>query len=127
MTDVWDNEPDLTQLRHAYALLAVDPHEALTELHNLADRGSVMSMVYIAHAIRNGIGTRMDLPQAEAWYRRAADRGSLLALYEVGRIYLEMENYPKAVETFSKGVTKNHAPSMHMLGLMYLEGNGVAK
>jgi uncharacterized protein len=125
MTDAWDSEPDLTQLGHAYALMRVDPQAALVELHRLADRGSVMSMMYIGHANSKGIGTQIDLPQAAAWYRRAADRGSLFALYKVGRIYWDMGNYPKAVEAFNEGATRNDAPSMHMLGLMYLEGNGV--
>jgi TPR repeat protein len=127
MAEVWDNEPDLAQLQLAHALLATDPAKALVELKALADRGSVMSMLYIAHAVRNGAGTQVDLPLAEEWYRRAASRGCLSASYEVGRVCLDMQDYPKAVEAFRNGAAKNYPPSLHFLGMMYLKGQGVQK
>jgi uncharacterized protein len=121
----WAKEPDMESLTRAHSLLASDPGQALTELKALADRGSVMSMLYIANAYRNGVGSGTDLQQAEEWYRRAMDRGSVLGSYELGRVYYEMENYPKAEKAFRAGESQNYAPSINMLGMMHLGGTGV--
>jgi TPR repeat protein len=86
-----------------------------------------MSMIYLADAYRLGIGTTVDLRQAEDWYRRAANSGSLLGTYELGRFCLEMTRYMEAVKAFSAGAARNYSPSMRMLGIMYMEGNGVEK
>jgi uncharacterized protein len=88
MQATWENEPSLEQLRHAYALLTKEPIQALEQLRELAGRGSVMSMVYIANAHRRGRGVDRDLPRAKEWYSKASERGSALASYELGRIHL---------------------------------------
>jgi TPR repeat protein len=123
--NLWEGEPDLAELRRAHGLLATDGTQALIELKALADRGSTMSMVYLAHAYRTGIGTGIDLRQAEDWYGRAAKRGSTLASYELGRVCLELKRYADAKEAFNVGTAKSYAPSMHMLGMMYFKGSGV--
>jgi uncharacterized protein len=127
MDAIWNTEPDLEKLRHSYGMLKTNPSEALHDLRDLADRGSVMSMIYIANAYRNGVGTNTDLRQAEEWYRRAADGGSILASYELGRVFLERKEYHSAKEAFDIGVSQNYPPSMHMLALMYLRGTGVVR
>ena len=127
METIWESEPDLDALRRSHAMLAANPLEALKELRKLADRGSVMSMIYIANSYRTGVGTDKDLYQAQEWYRCAAQKGSPLAAYELGRIYLEENNYVKAREAFESGSAKNYAPSMHMLARMYLLGTGVTR
>jgi TPR repeat protein len=70
MVPMWENEPDIDELC-LHASLSTDPTRALAGLRALAGRGSVMSMVYIAYAYRTGIGTKIDLTQAEEWHRRA--------------------------------------------------------
>jgi TPR repeat protein len=98
MSEAWDSEPDLEQLHKAYGLLSTDPEQALVKLRILADRGSLMSMVYIANAYRNGIGVKVDIPQSEYWYTLAANGGSALASYELGRMFLDRNAYSKAEE-----------------------------
>jgi TPR repeat protein len=120
--DNWESEPDLQQLRRAHGLLTTDPARALTDLKSLADRGSVMSMVYIADAYKNGIGTRVDLSQAREWYTRAGDLGSLLSIYELGRLCLDLKQYSDAKYAFERGAARGHMPSMNMLGKMYYNG-----
>ena len=56
----WDQEPDLDELRRLMDMQATDPAQALGGLEELAGRGSTMSMVYLAHAYRNGIGVNVD-------------------------------------------------------------------
>lgn len=123
----WAKEPDGDELRRAYDLLATAPADALVALKGLAKRGSVMSMLYIAEACRKGMGTNVDLVQAQDWYRRAANCGSIPASYELGRILFELKNYAKSKEAFDVGEAHDYAPSINMLGMMYLRGLSVEK
>ena len=127
MTYDWSKEPDLEHLREAQGLLASNPEQALVELKALADRGSIMSMLYIADSYKRGTISKIDLAQAEHWYRRAMNAGSLLGSYELGRLYYQMKNYPNAEEAFRVGERKDYPPSLHALGLMHLKGFGFEK
>ncbi|HTO83812.1 MAG TPA: tetratricopeptide repeat protein [Methylomirabilota bacterium] len=123
----WENEPDLAQLRRAHSLLRDNPAQALRDLEGLADRGSTMSMLYIGYACRHGEGTARDLVRAAEWYSRAASRGSKLGRYLLGRVYLELERYAEAQQMFEMGVSENYAPSMNLLGIMYMRRRGIER
>jgi uncharacterized protein len=125
MTPTWNNEPDMDELRRLHALLSANPSQALVGLRGLAERGSLMSMIYVANAHSKGIGTDVNPRQAEEWYRRAIVGGSVLASYELGRNFLEKKDFRGAQEMFSAGTEKVYPPSMHMLALMHLRGQGV--
>lgn len=121
-------EPDIDRLHRAYTQLQAEPgQDAINHLEDLAKSGSLMSMIYIAWAYKNGIGVIADDKLAERWYRRAVDGGSRLATYYLGHFYLEREEYSRAEEVFSIGVLAEYSPAMFCLGCMYLEGVGVAK
>jgi len=84
-----------------------------------------MSMLYIGDAYdEKGAGTT-DLARAAEWFSRAADRGSTLGRHKLGRVYLDLERYAEAQQMFEIGVSENYAPSMNMLGLMYMRGIGI--
>jgi TPR repeat protein len=125
MTSVWDNEPDLDELRQAYQLIDTAHQQAMEKLESLAARGSPMSMMYIADAYRTGKGTKIDLVRAEEWYRRASENGMVLGTYELARIYLDAKRYEQAKEAFDIGASKKYLPSINMLGTMYRDGLGV--
>jgi TPR repeat protein len=84
----WAREPDPKELTAASLMLAVNPAEAYSRLRTLAERGSITSMAYIGDVHRFGIGSPIDLEEAEKWYRQAADKGSLIALYDLATLYL---------------------------------------
>jgi uncharacterized protein len=127
MVPMWENEPNLDKLRQLHALQSTDPTRALAGLRALAGRGSVMSMVYIAHAYKTGNGTKIDLTQAEEWHRRAVAAGIVRASYESGRGHLRRMAYRGALDAFRIGAKENYAPSMNILALMYLRGEGVPR
>lgn len=124
--EVWSKEPDLALLNHAYELFAIDPAKGLTELRKLANRGSTMSMMYIASAYRNGKGVTADSLQAEEWYKRASAYGFVPASYELGRSLLERKEYSAAIDCFLKGDSANYSPSLNMLGIIYRDAEGVS-
>ena len=127
MSQLWEKEPDLAKLREAHALMATAPKQALIELKALASRGSLMSMLYIASAYKEGKGTEVNISQAEEWYKRAGDGGVSLASYKLGRLYLEEKDYSRAKEVFMLGASQDYMPSLNMLGIMYRDGEGVEK
>jgi hypothetical protein len=60
----WEGEPDLPELHDAYGLMATDPVRAVAQLTDLAERGSLMSMVYLAEAYEKGTCVNVDAATA---------------------------------------------------------------
>jgi len=85
--ELWKREPDQARLNQASLQLNTEPEKALAELEKLASAGSVLSMVYLGHAFRNGIGAAIDVDKSENWYRKASDGGSALAAGILGAHY----------------------------------------
>jgi hypothetical protein len=108
-------------------MLQSDSANALIELKALAESGSIMSMVYLGDAYKLGKGTKIDLSRAEEWYRRAADKGSLLGSYSLGRLYFRLKRYVEAKNAFSVAAARDYIPAVHFLGRMYASGKGVEK
>jgi TPR repeat protein len=124
---IWENEPDMAGARDAHDLLASNPIEALKKLRLLAERGSRMSMVYLGDAHEKGIGTKPSLLQAQIWYERAAQGGSVFGSYKLGRYYFKLKNYEKAAEALKIGASREYMPCIIQLGRMHLRGQGVEK
>jgi uncharacterized protein len=122
---MWNDEPDISELRRLHGELSTNPEQAVAGLKALAGRGSAMSMVYVANAYRKGVGAPIDLQQSTEWYRRAAAAGSIPASYELGRNLLEAKQYDEARTAFATGVAQEYSPSMNVLAGMYMSGDGV--
>ncbi len=118
-------EPDQLALSSAYELLQSEPQKAFPVLEGLADKGSLMSMLYLADAYMKGLGTPTDLTAAEKWLMRATDRGSHVAPHQLGLLYLDLKDYEKAEKMFRLGASWNYLPSLYRLGMMYSDGVGV--
>jgi|SRR5579885_52563 len=123
----WSAEPDLARLHRAHQLLKTDAVTALIELSSLAEKGSIMAMIYLGNAYKLGQGTRIDQSQSERWYRRAADAGSMPAYYELGRVYLERKQYEEAKQAFTVAADRGYIPAVHFLGRMFFYGQGVTR
>jgi uncharacterized protein len=121
----WQGEPDLTELHHAYGLMMTDPARAIAKLTELAERGSPMSMVYLAEAYKKGTGVDVDVVKADELYDRAAKAGSVIALYNVGLDHLDKSQFSKAEEAFKISADKGYLASVRQLGKMYAKGIGV--
>ncbi len=133
MDENWQCEPDLEELRLSHDLIAVNVNEAIERLTNLADRGSIMSMIYLGHIYQNGPTIPPDFKNAERWLARASEQGSGVALYYLGMMYLKEERYDKARFTFeaSSSAGNNTAAyrlgSIYRLGSLYIRGLGGPK
>jgi len=123
----WADEPDLMELRQAYDLMTVDRPQALARLQSLVDRGSTISMLYIAKSYVTADLSKENLLEAERWYRKAADQGSDFALYSLGKLYIKMGQSAEAKAISSSNSLRDYLPAIHELGRMYHYGIGGEK
>lgn len=124
---VWEREPDMAAVRAAYDLMKSAPAEALDRLRALAERGSLMSMAYLGDAYERGVGTKVSLVQAQEWYSRAAQAGSVFGSYKLGRCYFRLKDYAKAADAFKVGASRDYMPCVTQLARMHLRGQGVPR
>lgn len=120
-------EPDLRRFDRAYKLLEAGQEEGLLELRQLADDGSVLSMVHLGDAYRFGKVAKADFAEAEKYYRKAADHGSLLAHYFLGWLFLKQNRLEEAMRYLNLASGKGYGPATNFLGLIYITGRGVGK
>ena len=45
-------------------------------------------MYWLGYMYASGLGVSPDFPEAQSWYKKAADRGYALALYNIGLLYV---------------------------------------
>lgn len=112
---IWEREPDIRKLRSAYDALKSEPNRGLAELRDLAEAGSAMAMVYLGSAYEHGKGTDLDLAQAIAWYRRAAEKGYVGALAHLGVAFLNAKDYVAARDAFERGIAAKDRMSVYWL------------
>ena len=111
-------EPDVKRLQDAYALLRTDPPRALVELEELANRGSVVSMLYLGETYAKE--PYVDRIKSEKWYKSAYHGGSATGLFALGALYYREGKYAEAEKTFADGVAKSDPVSMYWLASVYV-------
>lgn len=76
-------------------------------------------------------GKQQDYNKAARWYRKAADRGHMLAQYNLAFCYDRGYGVPalpvEAAKWYKKAAEQGHAPSQCSIGLCYETGEGVIK
>ncbi len=122
----WTEEPDMMELRNAYALLGSHFNQARQMLEKLAERGSLASVLYLGDAYASGRYGSKNLLEAKKWYERAEAREWIPAPHRLGRIYFTLGDYASALRAFSRGADKGYSPAVYRLGKMYIEGLGAA-
>lgn len=115
-------EPDVKRLQDAYALLAADPRRGVAELEELAGRGSVMSMLYLAQTFQQG--PLADPGKTESWYRAAYEADSLNAVFGLGGFYYRENNYAEAEKVFREGASRGDGLSMYWSASVYTVAPG---
>ena len=79
----------------------------------------------------HGDRVTQDYSKAREFYQKAADQGSVAAMYNLALLYEQgrggPEDYVKADEWYQKGADRGDADSMNRLGILYEEGKGVTQ
>ena len=120
------NDPHFAEYERARDLLhSEDWQGGLKELEGLAYRGSIMSILLVSDAMRDGWMYDQDLPGAEAWYRVAVESGSLRGLFGLGLTHLLMERFDEAIQDLEGAIARNFPPAFNALAGIYFRGDGV--
>jgi len=118
----WNREPDTAALERAGVLADSD---AEREYKMLVERGSVLSIINLAHIFEYRIPQDggPDFASAEMWYRKAVDTGSAVATFYFGCFYFRRKNYGAAWRELNIGLERGYPPSI--VRLAYLSINGI--
>lgn len=122
--ELWGLEQNAARVENARALLSTVPSQAVAELEELANGGSVMAMLFLAaaHNKRGEVGW----VEAEKWYRMAYRRGSSTALFCLGTKNYHAGNIDEAERLWTDGVSRGDGPSMFCLASLYLDNSSDA-
>lgn len=100
--------------------------QGIEELEELAHKGSVLSMLLIADAMRvGGWIYHQDLLGAEEWYRTAIEAGSARGLYGLALTQIKMNRYDEAIENLEAACSRHYPPAYAALADMHFQGTGV--
>eukprot|EP00727_Mastigamoeba_balamuthi_P009084 m51a1_g4799 hypothetical protein (773) ;mRNA; f:105175-107493 len=108
-----------------------DIYEAVRLYLEAADRGHLDSLVNLAQCYKRGRGVARDLCAAARCYRQAAELGDTEAQYELGKLLRAgaegvERDCERAARLFEQSAGSGYARARGALGLMRLEGQGVA-
>lgn len=120
-TDFIDEKDKVTLLK-AYNLRQSNPVVSLEMLRDLAKSGSIMSMVYIGSAYRDGRGVAIDWQEAKGWYDRARQAGSIHGMYLLAHIYIKEKDFDAAERVLREGERLGNPSSLYWLARIYYKG-----
>jgi hypothetical protein len=103
-----------------------DYASALAAYQTAADAGGEYGQFMLANMYLAGEGVKRDPKQYLQWMQRSADNGYPPANYLMGMAYISC-NPSEAARYFEAAAKEEHGSAMHMLGLMYASGVGVAQ
>lgn len=72
----------------------------------------------------NGLYVNKNIDLAKKYYAEAANKNYTPAIYNIGRLKLESEDYKEAASILEKIEKNNFAPALNLLGVMYNYGYG---
>jgi TPR repeat protein len=91
------------------------PGEGFTPLLDLANRGSLYSMNYVAWCYAVGAGVTKDWDQAQDWYRRSFEGGSDRGLLEYGAYLVSKGQFGEAEKVYETGWQRGFVPAVYRL------------
>lgn len=103
---VFDLDPEPAKVCAVVASLRSDPEQGISELLELAAGGSARAMLWAAWCYWSGEGVAADPVQAETWYLRSAQAGSLRGLLDYCALLHSRRDYAEAEKAIAR-----HAPA----------------
>jgi TPR repeat protein len=106
--------------------------KALEVFSPLADQEVAEALYYIGFMHMKGFGVPQDHKVAAEWYEKAAEKGSVPAMNNLGFVYAKgdhgmQQNYKQAAKWYRMAAENGDVAAQFNIGRMYLEGTGVDK
>jgi TPR repeat protein len=102
-----------------------DYSTAVKLLRPLAEQGDVVAQFNLGVSYQNGYGVPKNELEALGWFRRAADRGYVIAQNALGSIFQLSKRYAEAATWYRKAADQGHTQAQISLGLLYEGGLGM--
>jgi len=119
---------DYQQASSAYA--AGDYTKAYQLFQGLAESGDTKAQYALSLMYIQGIGTKQNIGQGLVWLNRAAEKGNIEAMLELGVLYQKidtLENAPQlALYWFEKAAMAGSAVGQYNLAHIYMDGGQIA-
>lgn len=106
---------------------AGDHKAAVIEWLPFAAKGDPDALFNLGQAYKLGRGVPVDLAKAEDFYRRAAAKGHAPAQTNLGIVLAQRGDKVAAAELWQKAAEKRDARAQYMLGILYFNGDTLAK
>ncbi|MDO8698396.1 MAG: hypothetical protein A2Y50_01775 [Pseudomonadales bacterium RIFCSPLOWO2_12_59_9] len=115
----------------AAAFAAGNYAQAQAELGPLLEQNDPRAQYSMGVLYENGFGVAKDLPQAAAWYLKAAEQGNTDAQFNLGAMHEHgvgiPVNYPEAVRWYRPAAEQGDIDALSNLGVLYQNGRGVTQ
>ena len=119
---------DYQQARSAYA--AGDYTKAYQLFQGLADSGDTKAQYDLSLMYIQGIGTKQNIEQGLVWLNRAAEKGNIEAMLELGVLYQKIDTLESAPQLalywFEKAAYAGSAVGQYNLAHSYMDGGPIA-
>ena len=72
-----------------------------------------------------GVGVAQNIEKAEKWYRKSARHDEPRAMFSLGRIGYDEQDFSESLTWFKRAAKKGHARSLYWIGKHYWYGHSV--
>jgi TPR repeat protein len=107
--------------------VAKDPELAFRLNAEAAAEGHADAVLAMGWFYLNGVGVTRDIESARTWYRDSARRGEKRAMFSLGQIAYDEDDYADALVWFRRASDAGHHRSLYFLGRHYWRGHGVER
>lgn len=123
----------LFNMATALVFYNLDPQTGFQQYEELAKQGHVDAMVACGVVLMEGLGIAPREEEGVEWLKKAVERGSTQACYELGTVFYTgidnvIEEDPEAAfRLFEMAAEQGHTAGMYMTADCLMEGEGTAK
>ncbi len=111
-----------TMLSYEKKILEDKKNNILDKKNNILDSSVVTEFEEIDNIVKNAVleyNNNKDYKKAEEVFIKAAEKGSVQAMYNLGLIYIKVKNNAKSLEWFTKASDLGHINSMNNIGAIW--------
>ena len=122
-----DDEAAPAALSQTANLVSKDQAAAIARWRTRAAAGDIEAQYNLGQAYRQGNGVPEDPVEAEAWYRKAADRGHMLAQARLGLMLFTSTRRQESYVWLDKAATQGEPRAQYVMGNALFNGNDIPR
>jgi len=103
-----------------------DPQESFLLNAQAAESGMRDAVLAMGWFYLNGVGVEPDIEEAKRWYKKSARQGDPRAMFSLGQMAYDEQDYTDALVWFRRAADKDHARSLFWIGKLLWRGLGTS-